>query len=110
MGSRSGERVVADFTILALEIGCVGGAVAITQGVRSIARRIHQARTASGIRKMLRTQVEEPASPPIAASYRDNVAMAVEAEAPSPGFVERWRAKRVATYVHELERRAKIDA
>jgi hypothetical protein len=100
--------VIADLTILAVEVGYVAAAAAITQSVRSLARRIHEARTASAIRKMLREQ--PPPAPIVEEGYRDNVAMAVEAEAPSPGLVERWRAKRAAAYVHELERRAKIDA
>ena len=102
--------MITDYTILAVEIGYVVCAAAIAQSARFVAVRIARARTASGIRKMLRVMAPESPAVPDVTGYRDNVAVAVEAEECSPGFVERWRAKRAATYVHELERRAKIDA
>jgi hypothetical protein len=100
--------MVGELGILAVEIGFLAGAVAMTQSVRFVVGRIERARTAAGIRKMLRALPEPPKSE-LEAGYRENVAMAVSAEERSAGFVERWRAKRAAAYVHELERRAKID-
>lgn len=97
-----------DFTIAAVEVGYIAGAAAIAQGARFVVRRITRARTASAIRKMLR-ELPQPVEAPFISGYRGNVARAVDVEAPSPGFVDRWRAKRAAAYVHELERRAKID-
>jgi hypothetical protein len=40
--------------------------------------RIHEARTASAIRKMLREQIEPSSPAPVVEGYRDNVATAVE--------------------------------
>jgi len=102
--------VITNLTILAVEIGYVAGAAALTQSVRFVARSIARARTASEVRKMLRALPATATPPETFGGYRDNVAAAVESRRkPSPGFVERWRAKRAASYVHELERRAKID-
>jgi hypothetical protein len=97
-----------DFTIAAAEVGYVAAAAAIAQGARFVVGRVVRARTASAIRKMLR-ESEPIESGPSVAGYRDNATHAAEVEGRAPGLAERWRAKRAAAYVHDLEHRAKLD-
>ena len=102
--------MVTELPLVLVEIGYIAAAAAITQAARHVATRIVRARTAAGIRKMLREVAAPRTEQELPAGYRENAAaMSVVEESP-PAFVERWRAKRAAAYVHELERRAKIDA
>ena len=103
--------MVTELPIVLVEIGYIAAAAAITQGARLVASRIARAQTAAGIRKMLREVAAVPRTEEeLLAGYRDNAGAMTTVEESPPGVVDRWRAKRAAAYVHELERRAKIDA